>query len=348
MLTVAYEITALARNPFGGIAQTCYHTLVHAASNSDLQVSALYRHGNPENVLVKGVRIGHWAWHSRITSPRCRITHALCHRLPTVRADRNVYTIHDVWSLYPNPYQGPEFQKRIGRRMRRELVRSDMVIADSEWTRQRLVSLDIVKPEICHVVPLGVAMPGDTISEPESPDVRRVLDMEYVLFVGRLENRKNIPHILEAVRPHAQLSLVLVGEPGYGYEQVEQALENFPRERIVRLKQISSSDLVRLYRGAVATLIPSWEEGFGLPILEAMAAGCPVITSDRSASAEIARDAAILVDPSEPMQSRDAIARLLEDTALRERLVAAGVVRASEYTWSGYFGKLLDLYRSLI
>jgi glycosyltransferase involved in cell wall biosynthesis len=346
MLTVAYEITALAQNPHGGIAQTCFHTLAQALAHPEIDVRALWRRGDPSNLNLSNLHSRRWAWYSTFTFPRCRIVHALCHRLPKVRADRVVYTVHDVWTLYPNPYQGPEFQRKIGRRMRHDLLRSDLVVADSEATRQRLLSLNLIRPDICHVVPLGVELLTGA-ADSDNPDVARIQQTPYVLFVGRLEHRKNIPHILDALRSLKDLSLVLVGEPGYGYEQLESAIETFPRDRIVRLRQISKLDLNALYRGAVATLIPSWEEGFGLPVLEAMAAGCPVVTSDRSASAEIGRDAAILVSPEEPTQSREAIMRLLDDSALRASLISAGKARAAEYSWPRYLGSLLDLYRSL-
>ena len=347
MLTVAYELSALARSPYGGIAQACYNTALQVSKHSEISAHAMYRGGNPANITATGLTAHPWSWHSRFTSAKVDILHALCHKLPSLRARRIVYTVHDAWSLYPNPYQGVEFQKQFGRRMRAEIERSDMIIADSEATRRRLLELGVASENRCRTVHLGVSAPNEIAIT----DSRKLIDdvgPAYVLFVGRHEYRKNLRHIVEAVRPLSGVNLVLVGEPGHGYEEsVVPHLAVFPRERLRRYEHLSPGELTALYRNAVATLLPSWEEGFGLPILEAMAAGSPVITSDRSASEEIAGDAAILVNPEDPHASEIAIVQLLEDPAFRDRLIASGKARAAQFTWTSYFNRLLDIYRSL-
>ena len=103
-----------------------------------------------------------------------------------------------------------------------------------------------------------------------------------------------------------------------------------------------------LYRHALAALQPSWEEGFGLPILEAMGHGCPVITAGCSAPPEIVGEAGILVDPAKPAQSRQALERLLDDQFYRRRLIDAGRARASHFTWENYFATLSDAYQRLL
>ncbi len=348
MLTVAYELSALARSPYGGIAQACYYTAIQAASQSDISPLAIYRGGDAGNITATGLTARPWSWHSKFTSSKVDILHALCHKMPSIRARRIVYTVHDAWSLYPNPYQGVEFQKRFGRRMKAEIDRSDFIVADSEATRARLLELGVVGEDSCRTVHLGVSAPDDI----GTTDYRKLLDEvgpAYVLFVGRLEYRKNLKHIVEAVRPLTGINLVLVGEPGHGYEEsVVPHLATFPNQRLRRYQHLSPGELTALYRNAVATLLPSWEEGFGLPILEAMAAGAPVITSDRSASAEIAGDAAILVSPENAHASETAIARLHEDHAFRARLIASGKSRAAQFTWKSYYDHLLEIYRSIL
>jgi len=121
-----------------------------------------------------------------------------------------------------------------------------------------------------------------------------------------------------------------------------------PTDRLHMLNRISESDLDLLYRNAVATLQPSWEEGFGLPVLEAMIRGCPVVTSNCSATKEVAEAAAILVDPAEPSQSRAAIEHLMSDPVYRSELISRGRARSHEYTWDKYFEKLLGVYRQLL
>ncbi|UCE24295.1 MAG: glycosyltransferase, partial [Candidatus Zixiibacteriota bacterium] len=99
---------------------------------------------------------------------------------------------------------------------------------------------------------------------------------------------------------------------------------------------------------AVATLLPSWEEGFGLPIVEAMSNGCPIVTSNRSANAEVGGEGAILVNPENPDESREAIERLIEDQSFRNRMIEAGRRRASLFTWERYFDRLVDIYDRLL
>jgi glycosyltransferase involved in cell wall biosynthesis len=111
------------------------------------------------------------------------------------------------------------------------------------------------------------------------------------------------------------------------------------------MSRVSNSELGLLYRRALATLQPSWEEGFGLPMLESMAHGCPLITSNCSASAEIAGDGAILVDPGTPGKSREVLETLLADRSVRRNWAEKGRRRSLQFTWDAYFRGLLDLYR---
>ncbi len=233
--------------------------------------------------------------------------------------------------------------------MRREIARADLVITDSECTRERLPAMELVETDRCRTVPLGVHVPPYNGLPPETREVVRPPGRPYVLFVGRLENRKNLGHVLAAVAPLTQLDLVLVGEPGFGYEEnIRGLLERFPHDRRHLFSRVPTAELAGLYFGAIATLLPSLEEGFGLPILEAMAHKSPVITSNCSACAEVAGEAAIKVDPAEPDQSQTALRRLLHDSVWRSSLVEAGLKRADLFSWSRYFENPLSAYRSLL
>ncbi len=249
----------------------------------------------------------------------------------------------------PNPYQPAPFQKKLEVRMRNDIFRSDLIIADSEWTRRKLLELDLVAPDKCVAIPLGVSIPSIPTDADISAPVRPVLSQSYVLFVGRIENRKNLGHIVDAVMPLKNLSLVIVGEPGFGYDDIAvRDLARFPSERLIRFSRLAQADLTALYQHATATLLPSWEEGFGMPVLEAMAAGSPVITSDRSSCAEVAGDAGVLVSPDEPSASTEALRRLLDDQPYRHALIAAGTHRAREFTWERYGGTLTQLYARVV
>ena len=348
MMTVGYEVTSLAENRYGGIATVCRHTLKQAVNRPSIEPTALYRRGSADNFDEIGIQIRKISWRDHFRLSRYDVLHALCHRIPPVRHRRLVYTLHDAWSLYPNRYQSPDFQRKIGKRITVELRRADAVVCDSRATLERLDRLQIVDPARCQVVYPGVDPTAEWSSGLRSTELSQLLSAKFVLFVGRIEVRKNLEHVIDAIIPLSDLHLVVVGEWGYGGREISAGtLSRLPMERLHRLERVSGAELSLLYSKATAALQPSWEEGFGLPMLEAMVHGCPLITSNCSASAEVAGDAAILVDPAESAQSTAALQQLLKDGAARTRWAEAGRVRSQAFTWSAYFEGLLNLYTNL-
>jgi glycosyltransferase involved in cell wall biosynthesis len=195
------------------------------------------------------------------------------------------------------------------------------VIAVSEFTALEAVELLGVDEERVRVIPHGVEPPF----EPDGPAV----EGDYVLAVGTLEPRKNLPRVVLAAE-RAGVDLRVVGAPGWGEVGVESA--GF----------VSDDELARLYRGATCLVYPSLYEGFGLPVLEAMASGTPVVTSRNGALAELSGGAAVLVDPRDV----DAIAAGIEEAAKRrEELRAAGLERARAFTWEAAAKATADVYR---
>lgn len=347
MISVAYDITSLAVSPFGGIAQVCYHTLAQARASQTVRPVAWYRKGNLRQDGLANIPTRKVGPLSGWFGPEADILHALCHRKPPIRARRSVYTLHDTWSLQPNRWQPSDFQARVGPRMRREIERSDLIVTISESTRQALLSLKIIPMERVVTVMLGATPSSIKASTGVGDWAAR--SRPYVLFVGRLEARKNIGHIVRAVAPLSPLDLVLVGEPGHGYEtEVVECLGAFPAERLTVISQVAPAELDTIYRHAFAALVPSWEEGFGLPVLEAMVYGVPVITSNCSGCAEVGGDGAILVDPNEPAASTEALAQLLSDAIYRNNRATAARNRASLFSWEAYFRSLSSLYSKLI
>ncbi|UCD65103.1 MAG: glycosyltransferase family 4 protein [Candidatus Zixiibacteriota bacterium] len=348
MLRVAYDVTAVTDSPFGGVAQVSINTLDQARKHPDIEPVAYYRSG-----ALSGAPAGleaarkHRPWHRFFSEP-CDITHSLCHRTLGISARKHVYTVYDTWSLVSNPYQPPAFQAKVGRRLRREITTADVVVAISGATRASLIEMGLVDRQKCRVAHLGYTLPAD-VSAGGSPRLAALTKKKYVLFVGCLEVRKNLGHVIDAVKPLSGVELVIAGHPGYGYhDRVRPRLAELDRDRLHLVNVVTRDELAVLYRHAAATLLPSWEEGFGLPILEAMANGCPVITSNRSANAEIGAPAAILVEPENPAQSREAIEKLTEDAAYRESIVARGRERAAGFSWEKYFDQLVGIYRETL
>lgn len=350
MLTVAYDVSAYAQSPLGGIAQVCYNTLLEASKDNRIKATAFYRRiDSSADRKVGNIPLKRLTPLSRWGLKKFNIRHSLCHRSFPVRADKYVYTVHDIWSLAPNQYQPDRFQQKAGARMRRDIVAADLIITSSEYTRSKLIETGLVSSDKCRNIYFGTNDRWEGTDNNSSEVIDDITAKPYVLFVGCFEIRKNITHILDAVKPVPNLHLVLVGLPGYGYdEKIKNKIMAFPNDRLHLLGGMGRKNLARLYKNAVATLLPSWEEGFGLPILEAMSMSCPMITSNRSANAEIAGDGAILIDPSDPNQSRLAIKRLLEDKPFRKQMIEAGLKRAGQFSWTKYSEELTEIYQSLL
>jgi glycosyltransferase involved in cell wall biosynthesis len=262
---------------------------------------------------------------------------------PPTRNPRSVITVHDL-AFRRMPDTAPHGTRWWLARLGRALARAARVIAVSESTRQDLLELSSVDPARVTVIPLGV---DRSVFRPLPPeDVQTVrsrfgLNGPYVLFLGGIEPRKNFQTLLAAfARLDRGVRLVIAGASvewnPEGTDLLRQALEEAPpdvQSRVLRAGYLTDGDKVALVSGAEALVYPSLYEGFGLPVLEAMACGTPVVASDRSSVPEVAGDAALLVDPVDPEAIAAAVARVLSDRALSQRLREAGFDRATRFTW---------------
>jgi glycosyltransferase involved in cell wall biosynthesis len=208
----------------------------------------------------------------------------------------------------------------------RVLAVAARVIAVSEFTRRELVDILGVPVEKIRVVPNGV----ERAFEPEGA----AAEGDYVLAVGTLEPRKNLPRLVEAAR-RADVELRVVGARGWGDVQVEG-------NGVRWLGEVSDEELARLYRGALCLAYPSLYEGFGIPVLEAMACGTPVVTSAGGATEEVAAGAAVLVDPLDP---QSIAAGIEQASGRREELRREGLERAKRFTWADAARATAEVYR---
>ena len=195
-------------------------------------------------------------------------------------------------------------------------------------------------------VPLGVVIHSVGKGEIERVRAQHSLDRDYVLWTGTVEPRKNLPGLLRAwAQLDVDADLVLVGPQGWN-EDLDGHI-GAARDRVKILGFLPQRDLAPIYAGATVFCYPSFIEGFGLPVLEAMAQGTPVVTSSGTSTAEIAEGAGLLVDPSDAASIADAIGRLLDDNELAARLARKGRERAETYSWAKAAETTLAAYREV-
>jgi glycosyltransferase involved in cell wall biosynthesis len=213
-------------------------------------------------------------------------------------------------------------------------------VAVSEFTRLQVISLLGVAAAKVRVIHHGVR----PLEFPAGPREK------VVLSVGALQTRKNIARLVEAFESvGTEWRLVLSGSAGYGADRIFDRIRRSPaRERIVLAGYTTPNDLAAWYSRASVFAFPSLDEGFGMPVLEAMAAGTPVITSNRSALPEVAGDAALLVNPEDTGELSRALAEVTRSPELRQDLARRGLARAKSFRWEDAVQRTWELYGELL
>jgi glycosyltransferase involved in cell wall biosynthesis len=296
-------------------------------------------------------------WHALPLSysavfPRADITHFFDYIVPPRVRGRVVDTIHDLSYLYYPETLAPRNRRRIEGGILYSIERSNLIVTVSENTRSALLSQYGLDPEKIRVIYNAAPEPDCSMSL-EDLQKKWPLTAPYLLFLGNLEPRKNITGLLrmfallknEQGIPHM---LVIAGAKGWLYEEIFTLAESLGLSgRILFTGYVSAAEKGALLRHASAFVFLSLYEGFGIPILEAMRAGTPVVCSNTSSMPEVAGDAAVLVDPHDAAAAAEAVASVLTDENLRARKVAAGNLRAAQLTWEDSARRLADIYRSL-
>ncbi|MEK7511765.1 MAG: glycosyltransferase family 1 protein [Patescibacteria group bacterium] len=286
--------------------------------------------------------IGRLSWEMKFGREIPDVLFVPAHTLPLLNPKKAVVTIHDLgFEHFSEAYHWADklYHKLIIQIIKRSATK---IIAVSEFTKQDLIKTYKIPPEKISVVMNGY----DENQYKLLPDNGNLLkekykiDFPYILFVGRLELKKNIPRLVEAFglfkrqHPEAKQKLVLVGVKGLTFPLVEEQIAKYNlADEIVFPGWVSDEDLPTFYNNADLFAFPSLFEGFGIPVLEAMACGCPVVCSNTTSLPEVAGDAALMFNPENTEEIVGCLEQVLLNSELSASLREKGLERAKQFSW---------------
>jgi len=293
-------------------------------------------------------------WVELVTGP-LDIFHSPDFVLPPVRRARALVTVHDLSFIRYPQCADANLRAYLNQVVPRSVHRADLVLADSQSTKDDLMELLGVESDKIEVVYPGVEerfRPIENQALLQEARKRYNLPSRFVLGLGTLQPRKNFTRLIEAysllVTRHPSLRLVIAGGKGWLYEEIFATVERLGLEnKVVFPGFVADGDLPTLYNLADLFVFPSLYEGFGIPPLEALACGTPVITSDASSLPEVVGQAGLMMEATDVEALAEAMQRVLEDDALQEEMIARGLEQAKKFTWEKAAAKLLSLYEAI-
>lgn len=345
-------------------SQNEYVLIVAGAGIPDAasRVGPVARRANVRVVILPvSDRILNGLWHRlrlplwvELAGGAMNVFHSPDFTLPPVRRAQTILTVHDLSFIRVPECAHPKLRSYLMRAVPASVRRADIVLADSECTRADVIELLNVNPDRVEVVYPGVEQRfrhERDVRVLRAVRMRYALPERFVLGLGTLQPRKNLERLIEAYgRLHgevgSQIKLVIAGGAGWMYQSIFRRVEELGLQDAVCFPgYVADPDLPALYTMAELFAFPSLYEGFGLPPLEAMACGTPVVTSNVSSLPEVVGDAALMVDPLDVAALADAMRRALSGRPLREEMVQRGTAQARRFTWRRAADKLLDVYQ---
>lgn len=369
---VGFDVSPIVRGRTG-VGNYCYYLLKHLLRQGGGLTYRGFSSGRQRpdlNSLDNGLvhrhvpvptRVLYAAW-ERLGWPRVDgllggvdVYHATNFFLPPTRRARRVVTIHDLAFLAMPETGSPRIVGPFSRGIRRFAQEADAILAYSESTKRDIMHFLEVEPEKITVAPMAVDDGFTAMARDEATAVvRRDFGVEppFLLFVSTLEPRKNVVGLIRAlasIKTEIPHKMVLIGGVGWNAEPIFEAIRTHGlEERVVRPGFVPHEELPAFYCAADAFVFPTFYEGFGLPLLEALTCGCPVVTSANSSVPEVVGDAAVFADPRDPAAIGAAVLQVLGEAALRARLIEEGHAHAQRFSWAACAAATAGVYRSLI
>lgn len=315
------------------------------------------------NLINKIYRATNLIYHYQIRLPfmtlfkKLNILHSPAYITPLVKFCPSVVTIHDLsFILFPEKFI-KTYRIYLQFFVPLSMRRADVIIADSYSTKDDIKRLFKINENKIEVVYPGVSDAFKVIDDKEViEDVRKKykLPQKFILFVGTLEPRKNVLGLIRAFnifkeKDNKNYKLVIVGSPGWLYDDIYHTVDALGlKNDIVFTGYLADEDIPKIYNAADLLVYPSFYEGFGFPIVEAMKCGTPTIASNISSLPEVVGDAGILIDPNDTQGIADAIYKVLTDDVLREKLIKNGLERAKLFTWEKAAEKVTGVYEKCL
>lgn len=376
MTTIGIDYTP-AHEQGGGIGRYV-RELISALSKIDTDISyKLFVAGAknppdvrfPENFVWKNTRLSTRflarAWHrARLPLPvefftgPVQLFHSTDFVLPpTNKKTKTILTVHDLSFIRTPETASPRLRNYLNTVVPRSVKRADHILADSAATKADLMDVYGTASEKITVLLSGVNQQFHPVTDLQKLGQTRrkyqISDRPYIFAIGTVQPRKNYARLVQAISllraKGFDLQIVIAGGKGWLEDHIYHAIHNFKMDDYVNfIGYADDNDIPALYSGSVCSSFVSLYEGFGFPVLESMACGTPVITSNVSSIPEVAGDVAPMVDPTDVDALSDRIEAILTDTTYRQLLVQRGLIHSRKFTWEESSNHLLDVYRQVL
>ncbi len=269
---------------------------------------------------------------------------------------KSVVTIHDITSVFNYDFMSEKFRKNANRKLKKSILKADKIIAVSKNTKNDILKYFNIPQEKVDVVYHGVEKKFFVLKNREQAreflSKRYKLKDKYLLYVGTIETRKNVANLIAAylqVKKRIKgIKLVLIGGKGYGYEFLSKLIESTKKYGVVYYNYIQHNDLNLFYNCAEAFIYPSFYEGFGLPVIEAISCGTPVLTSNNSSLSEIGKKYVHYVDPFNIKSIEDGIIKIIKDKSYAKQLWMNALKYVKRFSWEKTARNTIKVYKKLL